>query len=226
MYDILRNRSPPESQSSTVIQLRKSAESDNWEHLNIHWRWGCDALLICLRKSSCASANPLHEENRTGQLTMITGAWRLAVLDCPWLSCITLKVPPCADHPLLLLPQDDADSHRRLRRAFQIRYCGQMEETVVLCAVFIFTNLNNFSNPATPYPWFGMPLMSLDATLVLFSGRSHLCDGGMALPPQTSSFTVCKGAPLLGPDGGILIFLRIFGFFVDPIGNQLVIWQW
>jgi len=32
-------------------------------------------------------------------------------------------------------------------------------------------------------------------TVTDVSGRSHLCDGGMALPPQTSSFTVCKGAP-------------------------------
>ena len=90
-----------------------------------------------------------------------------------------------------------------------------MEETVVLCAVLMFnksTNLAYFSNPATPFPPFGMPLMSLGATFVLFSGRSHLCDGGMALPPQTSSFTVCKGAPLLGPDGGILTTAHLWLF--------------
>lgn len=32
-------------------------------------------------------------------------------------------------------------------------------------------------------------------TVTEVAGRSQLCEGGMALPPMTSSFTVCKGAP-------------------------------
>lgn len=32
-------------------------------------------------------------------------------------------------------------------------------------------------------------------TVTEVAGRTHLCEGGMALPPMTRSFTVCKGAP-------------------------------
>lgn len=40
-------------------------------------------------------------------------------------------------------------------------------------------------------------------TVTDVAGRVELCPNGMPLPPQTTAFTVCKGAPMPGKGSAV-----------------------